>query len=52
MSALTGGYQLAFIVGAALVGVALVVAVTVLQPERKAQARATRVARKLASEAA
>jgi EmrB/QacA subfamily drug resistance transporter len=37
-SALTGGYQLAFIVGAALVGAALVVAATVLVPERKAQA--------------
>jgi len=51
-SALTGGYQLAFIVGASLVGLALIVALTVLQPERKAQARAARVARKLASEAA
>jgi MFS family permease len=51
-AALTGGYQLAFTVGAGLVGVALLVAVAVLQPERKAQARAARVARKLASEAA
>ena len=39
-SALTGGYQLAFIVGAALVGAALVVAATVLVPEKKAQAKA------------
>ena len=38
-SALTGGYQLAFIVGAALVGAALVVAATVLVPEKKAQAK-------------
>jgi predicted MFS family arabinose efflux permease len=38
-AALTGGYQLAFIVGAALVGAALVVAATVLVPEKKAQAK-------------
>jgi EmrB/QacA subfamily drug resistance transporter len=41
-SALTGGYQLAFIVGAALVGLALVVAATVLVPEKKAQAKLAR----------
>jgi len=51
-SALTGGYQLAFIVGAGLVGVAVIVAATVLQPEQKAKARAARIAAKVASEAA
>ncbi|PZR67973.1 MAG: MFS transporter [Solirubrobacterales bacterium] len=35
-SALTGGYHLAFLIGAALVLAAVVVAVTVLQPENKA----------------
>lgn len=35
-AALTGGYQLAFLIGTGLVAVALVVAVTVLQPEREA----------------
>jgi EmrB/QacA subfamily drug resistance transporter len=49
-AALTGGYQLAFIVGAALVGVAVIVAATVLQPAEKAQARVAR--RKLATESA
>ncbi len=48
-AALTGGYQLAFIVGAALVGAALLVAATVLVPERKAQAK---VAAKVALDAA
>jgi EmrB/QacA subfamily drug resistance transporter len=52
-SALTGGYQLAFIVGAALVGAALVVAATVLVPEKKAQARlARRMRGEVATEAA
>ncbi len=51
-SALTGGYQLAFIVGAGLVGLAVIVAATVLQPEHKAKARAARIAAKVASEAA
>jgi EmrB/QacA subfamily drug resistance transporter len=37
-AALTGGYHLAFLIGAALVVVAIVVALTVLQPERQAQA--------------
>jgi EmrB/QacA subfamily drug resistance transporter len=37
-AALTDGYRLAFLIGAGLVLAALVVAVTVLQPERKAQA--------------
>jgi EmrB/QacA subfamily drug resistance transporter len=36
-AALTGGYHLAFGVGAALVLVAIVVALTVLEPERRAQ---------------
>jgi MFS family permease len=35
-SALTGGYHLAFMIGAALVLAAIAVAVTVLQPEHKA----------------
>jgi MFS family permease len=48
-AALTGGYQLAFIVGAALVGAALVVAATVLVPEKKAQAK---IAAKVALDAA
>jgi EmrB/QacA subfamily drug resistance transporter len=34
VAALTGGYQLAFLIGAGLVVVAIVVAVTVLKPER------------------
>jgi EmrB/QacA subfamily drug resistance transporter len=34
--ALTGGYHVGFIIGAALVAVAIVVAVTVLQPEERA----------------
>jgi MFS family permease len=48
-SALTGGYQLAFIVGAALVGAALVVAATVLVPEKQAQEK---IAAKVALDAA
>jgi EmrB/QacA subfamily drug resistance transporter len=35
-AALTGGYQLSFLIGAGLVVAAIVVAVTVLQPERRA----------------
>jgi EmrB/QacA subfamily drug resistance transporter len=35
-AALTGGYQLSFLIGAGLVAAAIVVAVTVLQPERRA----------------
>ena len=35
-SALTGGYRLAFVVGAALVVAAIGVALTVLRPERRA----------------
>jgi MFS family permease len=35
-SALTSGYQLAFLIGAGLVAVAIVVAVTVLRPENQA----------------
>jgi EmrB/QacA subfamily drug resistance transporter len=36
-AALTGGYHLAFGIGAALVGVAIVVAITVLEPESRAK---------------
>jgi EmrB/QacA subfamily drug resistance transporter len=36
-AALTGGYQLAFLIGAGLVVIAIAVAVTVLEPERKAE---------------
>jgi MFS family permease len=39
-SALTSGYHLAFLIGAALVLAAIVVAVTVLQPEKQAEAQA------------
>jgi EmrB/QacA subfamily drug resistance transporter len=39
-SALNAGYHLAYVIGAALVLVALVVAVTVLQPEEQAEAEA------------
>jgi EmrB/QacA subfamily drug resistance transporter len=37
VAALTGGYQLAFLIGAGLVVVAIAVAVTVLEPERQAK---------------
>jgi EmrB/QacA subfamily drug resistance transporter len=37
-SALTGGYHLAFLIGAALVVAAIVIAVTVIQPEEQAEA--------------
>jgi MFS family permease len=47
-AALTGGYQLAFIIGAGLVGAALLVAAFVLVPEKKAQAKLA--SRKLAYE--
>jgi EmrB/QacA subfamily drug resistance transporter len=36
-SALTGGYHLAFLIGAGLVAVAIAVAVTVLEPEHRAE---------------
>jgi EmrB/QacA subfamily drug resistance transporter len=36
-AALTGGYQLAFLIGAALVVIAFAIAVTVLKPEHEAQ---------------
>ena len=36
-AALTGGYQLAFLIGATLVVIAFAIAVTVLKPEHKAQ---------------
>ena len=39
-SALTSGYHLAFLIGAGLVLAAIVVAVTVLQPEKQAEAQA------------
>jgi EmrB/QacA subfamily drug resistance transporter len=39
-AALNGGYHLAYLIGAALVLAALAIAVTVLQPERQAQAAA------------
>ena len=42
-SALTGGYQLAFIVGAGLVVAAVAVAVTVLRPEAEAAAEVARL---------
>ena len=38
-SALTGGFHLAFLIGAALVGVALLAAVTVLRPARESNTR-------------
>jgi EmrB/QacA subfamily drug resistance transporter len=41
-SALTGGYHLAFIVGAVLVAAAIVVAVSVLEPEQRAAEHARR----------
>jgi MFS family permease len=39
-SALTSGYHLAFLIGAALVGVAIAVAALVLEPEKQAEAGA------------
>jgi EmrB/QacA subfamily drug resistance transporter len=36
VQALTGGYRLSFVIGAGLVGAAIAVAATVLQPERRA----------------
>jgi EmrB/QacA subfamily drug resistance transporter len=41
-SALTSGYHLAFLIGAALVLAAIAVAVLVLEPEKQAEARAAR----------
>jgi EmrB/QacA subfamily drug resistance transporter len=38
-AALTGGYHLAFLIGAVLVVAAIVVAATVLEPEKRAEAR-------------
>jgi EmrB/QacA subfamily drug resistance transporter len=49
--ALTGGYRLAFVIGAALIVVAIGVAAIVLRPERKAAARHA-AAEQLCSEAA
>jgi len=51
-SALTGGYHLAFLIGAGLVAAAILVAVTVLQPERQAQAHAAPEARQARAEPA
>jgi predicted MFS family arabinose efflux permease len=49
--ALTGGYHLAFLIGAALVTVAVGVAAVVLQGEKKAARRAARASRPALSEA-
>jgi EmrB/QacA subfamily drug resistance transporter len=43
LAALNGGYHLAYLIGAGLVLVAIAVAVSVLQPERKAAEKATRL---------
>jgi EmrB/QacA subfamily drug resistance transporter len=43
MAALNGGYHLAYLIGAGLILAAIAVAVSVLQPERKAAATATRL---------
>ena len=45
-SALTGGYHLAFVIGAALVAAAVFVAVSLLEPEQRAQEQAARKATK------
>jgi len=39
-AAIVEGYQLAYLIGAGLVGVAILIAVFVIQPERKAAAKA------------
>ena len=44
-SALTSGYHLAFLIGAALVTVAIILAVTVLEPTERAEERASSDAR-------
>jgi MFS family permease len=41
-SALTGGYHLAFLIGAGLVAIAIIVAVTVLQPEGQTEKQVAR----------
>jgi EmrB/QacA subfamily drug resistance transporter len=51
-SALTSGYHLAFVIGAALVGAAMVVAVTAIQPEDEAEERMRAEARSTASDPA
>jgi hypothetical protein len=56
-AALNGGYHLAYLIGAGLILAALAVALTVLQPERKAKQqveteKATRIRPELACEAA
>ena len=50
--ALTGGYQLAFVIGAALVAVAIAVAFTVLRPESEAAAEAEEIGTDLGAEPA
>jgi EmrB/QacA subfamily drug resistance transporter len=50
-AALTSGYHLAFVIGAALVVAAIVVAVTVVQPERRAMAEAEAGAEGIAPDA-
>jgi EmrB/QacA subfamily drug resistance transporter len=51
-SALTSGYHLAFLIGAGLVVAAIVVAVTVLQPEEQAERRVAADAESAGAEAA
>jgi EmrB/QacA subfamily drug resistance transporter len=51
-SALTSGYHLAFLIGAGLVVAAIVVAVTVLQPEEQAEKRVAAEAEPAGAEAA
>jgi EmrB/QacA subfamily drug resistance transporter len=51
-AALTGGYHLAFLIGAGLVFAAVVVAVTVLQPEEPAERREPHAARRSGAEPA
>ena len=46
LAALNGGYHLAYLIGAGLIVAAIAVAVSVLQPERKAAEKAARVTRR------
>ena len=46
LAALNGGYHLAYLIGAGLILAAIAVAVSVLQPERKAAEKAARVTRR------
>jgi EmrB/QacA subfamily drug resistance transporter len=52
LAALTGGYHLAFLIGAIVVGVAIVVALAVLQPEDHAEAEVARPAEPVRAETA